>query len=70
MPHSVLEAIKMGVWDYEPEEQDSGTYRATRALPGTDEKLDVMVQRVRRGLPLWNPEDRRTFDEADYFDDY
>jgi hypothetical protein len=65
----VLEAIKMGVWDYEPEEQDSSTYRATRALPGTDEKLDVMAQRVGRGLPLWHPEDRRTFDETGYLDD-
>ena len=69
MPDSVLEAIKMGVWDYEPEEQDSSTYGATRALPGTDEKLDVMVQRVRGGLPLWHPEDRQTFDETDFLDD-
>ena len=68
MPHSVLEAIKMGIWDFEPEEQDASTYRATRALPGTSEKLEVMAQRVRQGLPLWHPNDRRTFDEADGLD--
>lgn len=69
MPHSVLEAIKMGVWDFEPEEQDSATYQSTRALPGTDEKLDVMAWRVRGGLPLWHPEDRQTFDETDFLGD-
>jgi hypothetical protein len=69
VPHSVLEAIKLGIWDYEPEQRDLGRYAATQALPGTDEKLEVMALRVRLGLPLWHPRDRQTFDNRDPFDD-
>ena len=68
MPHSVLEAIKMGMWDYEPEPPASSEYQATEALPGTNEKLSVLAQH-RRGLPLWHPEDRRTFDNRAPRDD-
>lgn len=64
MPHSVLEAIKLGIWDFEPERQEASEYNATRALPGTDEKLETMARRVRQGQPLWHPEDRRTYDES------
>ncbi len=64
MAHSVLEAIKLGIWDYEPDEPTSSSYASTRALPGTGDKLQVMAERVRRGLPLWHPEDRRTYDES------
>lgn len=65
MAHSVLEAIKLGIWDYEPDEPKSSSYASTRALPGTGDKLQVMAERVSRGLPLWHPEDRRTYDESD-----
>ena len=65
MPHSVLDAIKMGIWDFEPEDTEKAKYECTEALPGTDAKLDILAQRVSRGLPLWHPEDRRTFDDAD-----
>jgi hypothetical protein len=63
VPQSVLDAIKMGIWDFEPEKHDSGDYTATHALPGTCEKLSVLSERVRQGLPLWHPEDRRTYDD-------
>jgi len=63
VPQSVLDAIKLGIWDYEPEEHDSGEYASTEALPGTDEKLAVLSERVRRGLPLWHPRDRRSYEE-------
>lgn len=53
----------MGIWDYEPELHEATFYEATRALPGTDEKLEVMARRVRQGLPLWHPHDRRTYDD-------
>ncbi|HPM82376.1 MAG TPA: hypothetical protein PLF81_16825 [Candidatus Anammoximicrobium sp.] len=62
MPISVIEAVKMGIWDFEPDEQEASDFEATRAMPGTDEKLVVMAERVRQGLPLWHPEDRRTYD--------
>ena len=69
MPCSVLEAIKLGVWDYDPDNQEPVRYPATQALPGTDEKLEIMALRVRLGLPLWHPHDRQTFDNRDPYDD-
>lgn len=59
MPTSVLEAIKLGFWDFEPEEARPAEYDSTEALPGTRAKLDVLAERVRRGLPLWHLHDRR-----------
>ena len=65
MPNSVLDAIKMGMWDYEPEEAETQQYGATEALPGTDEKLTILAERVQQGLPLWHPSDRISFGDAD-----
>jgi hypothetical protein len=62
---SVIEAVKMGNWDFEPDAQDASAFKATKAMPGTDEKLDVMTERVRQGLPLWHPADRRTYDATE-----
>ena len=58
MPKSVLDAIKMGFWDFEPPEVDSGQFDCTDAMPGTKAKLAVLAERVEGGLPLWHPEDR------------
>ena len=69
MPHSVLEAIKMGIWDFEPEECDAEDYAPTEAMPGTPEKLKVLSQRVERGLPLWHPQDRLTYDGKPLWED-
>jgi len=69
VPHSVLDAIKMGIWDYEPEDYQSTEYEATQAMPGTAEKLEVLSRRVRKGLPLWHPNDRITFDGKSIWDD-
>ena len=65
MKRSILEAIEMGIWDYEPESTNQEEYDSTEALPGTDEKLTVIAHRLRSGLPLWHPSDRRCFDESD-----
>ena len=65
VPRSVLEAIKDGNWDYEPETTETASYSSTKALPGTDEKLEILANRVRRGLPLWHPSDRRSYDDRD-----
>lgn len=59
MGNSVLDAIKLGLWAFEPEEVESQQFDATRALPGSHEKLAVLAERVRLGLPLWHPSDRR-----------
>jgi len=58
----VLEAIRDGEWNYEPEQQASEEVEATKALPGTTEKLDVLAERLRQGLPLWHPRDRMDYE--------
>ncbi len=58
MPKSVLEAIKLGFWDFEPPEVEYSKFDASDAMPGTTEKLQVLAERVRRGLPLWHAADR------------
>ena len=66
MPTSVLEAIKMGLWNYEPSEAaEDVEFSASQALPGTEEKLKILADRLRRGLPLWHPSDRRTFEDGE-----
>jgi len=57
-PRSVLEAIKMGLWDFEPPEVESSQFDSTEAMPGTKAKLEVLARRVQSGLPLWHPADR------------
>lgn len=63
MPGSVLDAIKQGIWDFEPQDQQTREFRATGAMPGTDRKLSVLADRVRLGLPLWHPSDRQDYDQ-------
>ncbi len=63
MYKNVLEAIQEGDWYFEPKEIDPKLYPATMAIPGTDEKLQVLAARVRAGLPLWHSSDRPDYDE-------
>ena len=65
MPRSVIEAIKQGDWNFEPGGQEPVHIKETTALPGTLEKLDVLADRLRQGLPLWHPRDRLTYAEED-----
>jgi hypothetical protein len=58
VPRSVLEAIKKGIWDFEPPEVACSKYDASDAMPGTRERLRVMAERARKGLPLWHVQDR------------
>ena len=64
MPKSVLEAIKMGFWDFEPPEVDFGDFDASDAMPGTKEKLQSLVERAKSGLPLWHSDDRIDMESA------
>ncbi len=64
MANSVLEAIKAGNWDFEPEDTDQKKYSATPALPGSGNKLEVLASRLAQGLPLWHPGDRQSFDDS------
>lgn len=56
MPKSVLEAIRMGIWDFEPREVEYDDFEAADAMPGTTEKLTVLAERVdgdfRCGTPV------------------
>lgn len=61
---SVLEAIREGDWDFEPAEVEQDDFAATRAIPGTREKLSVLAARARAGLPLWHEDDRMDYEEA------
>jgi hypothetical protein len=58
VPRSVLEAIKLGIWDFEPADVELTKFEACDAMPGTKEKLSLLVERAQRGLPLWHAEDR------------
>jgi len=59
MPRTVLEAIKQGLWDFEPTDIEAENFEACRSMPGTRDKLTILAERVRRGLPLWHPSDRQ-----------
>ncbi len=63
MPETVLEAIKLGLWDFEPREIESHDFNACEAMPGTPGKLTALAERVRLGLPLWHPLDRQDSEE-------
>ncbi len=65
MARSILEAIKEGHWDYEPSFRLRDKFDSTVALPGTREKVNTLADRVLNGLPLWHPDDRKTFDDSD-----
>ena len=58
MPKSVLEAIKLGLWDFEPPEVEFTEFDASDAMPGTKDKLKTLAQRAQNGLPLWHADDR------------
>lgn len=63
MSKSVLDAIREGDWYFEPEVIDGSQYLATKAIPGTREKLNVLAERARAGLPLWHDKDRPDYEE-------
>ena len=39
MPRSVLDAIKLGMWDFEPDSATKSEFDRTAALPGIGEEL-------------------------------
>lgn len=65
MADSILEAIRDGQWDYEPDPVKEDKYDSTPALPGTPDKVKELAYRVRHGLPLWHSGDRRFYDESE-----
>jgi hypothetical protein len=63
MYRNVLDAIRDGDWFFEPENVDPTRYQATSAIPGTDEKLNILAERARAGLPLWHESDRADYED-------
>ncbi len=69
MTNSVLDAIKLGIWDFEPETVEANQFDSTSAMPGTKQKLDILAERIREGMPLWHPSDRSEYDDpTDHLD--
>jgi hypothetical protein len=62
---SLLEAIKLGNWEFEPAAEPQAELPATAAMPGSKEKLDILAERLQLGLPLWHESDRRTYNDKD-----
>lgn len=65
MHKNVLDAIREGNWFFEPENVDPSRYQSTKAIPGTKDKLEILAERVRAGLPLWHESDRTDYEDAD-----
>lgn len=57
-PKSIIDAVKIGIWDFEPTPVNPYEYASTDALPGTPRKIEILARRLREGEPLWHPEDR------------
>jgi hypothetical protein len=60
---NVLDAIREGDWFFEPPEVGPAQFEATKAIPGTEEKLAVLAARARAGLPLWHERDRCDYED-------
>ena len=67
MPKSVLEAIKLGYWDFEPPEVSYSDFDRSDSMPGTKAKLRALAERAESGLPLWHPDDRDEVDDPGRF---
>lgn len=65
VPESVLDAIRQGQWDFEPQEIEADDFFSTEALPGSEDKIGILALRAQDGLPLWHPEDRRSYDDSE-----
>lgn len=45
--------------DFSPAESED--FRPTDAPAGSKAKLDMLAERVRKGMPLWHPSDRSDY---------
>lgn len=50
-------------WSDDPRDADTLSFHPTDAMPGTEEKLQVIIKRLDAGLPLWHASDRRHLPE-------
>ncbi|MFM7250262.1 MAG: hypothetical protein ACKO5R_10210 [Planctomycetaceae bacterium] len=54
---NVFEIIELYGHDENFEPQATPEFIPTRAPAGSREKLDILAERIQRGMPLWHPED-------------
>ncbi len=64
MQNSILEAVKLGLWDFEPHSVDVAEFEASDETPGTREKLDVLASHVRQGMRDWYSDGRLNLERA------
>ena len=55
---NVFEAILKYGHDEDFVPDTNGEFLPTEAPAGSRRKLDILAERVERGVPLWHPEDR------------
>jgi hypothetical protein len=58
---NVFEAILKYGHDEDFAPQEVTDFGPTEAPAGSREKLDVLAERIMRGVPLWHPEDRHDY---------
>ena len=52
MSNSILEAVKMGLWEFLPHTVDFSELEAPDSIPGSREKLDVLAEHLLRDVPV------------------
>lgn len=58
---NVFEAILKYGHDEDFAPEGGEAFRPTEAPAGSKEKLEVLADRILRGVPLWHPDDRRDY---------
>jgi len=58
---NVFEAILECGHDEDFVPMETEDWGATDAAAGSRRKIDVLADRIRKGLPLWHPDDRRDY---------
>lgn len=58
---NVFEAILKYGHDEDFAPTKTEEFVGTQSPAGSRDKLEVLAERVRRGLPLWHPEDRQDY---------
>ncbi len=54
---NVFEIIELYGHDENFEPQSTSEFTPTSAPAGSRQKLDILAERIQRGMPLWHPED-------------
>jgi hypothetical protein len=54
---NVFEIIELYGHDENFEPQCTDDFAPTHAPAGSKQKIDVLAERIQRGMPLWHPED-------------